>query len=128
MASKPPTMGALIDGIWALREKKRQHEADIKKLEEDIHEKEDELLARMDKEGIDKSTGKHATVSVSNTVVATIKDWDKFIAYVQKKKYFHLLQRRVSDTGCRELFEQGKSIDGLEPFNKRKLNVRSLTQ
>lgn len=128
MAGKrPAAMGPLIDGIWEKREHKRKLAAEIEKIEEEIAAMEEALLARMDQEGIDKSTGKKASVGVSEVISANIKDFDEFAAYVKKTGYFHLFQRRVSDVACRELFEKHGKIPGLEPFKKRKLNVRTLS-
>jgi hypothetical protein len=128
MAGKrPAAMGPLIDGIWEKREQKRKLAAEIEKIEGEIAAMEEALLARMDQEGIDKSTGKKASVGVSEVISANIKDFDEFAAYVKKTGYFHLFQRRVSDVACRELFEKHGKIPGLEPFKKRKLNVRTLS-
>lgn len=124
--AKPEPLGTLIDGIWSLRESKRALEAQIKELEGKIAEKETALMERLDKEGADKATGKKASVSISETQVANIVDFDALAAFVKKTGYFHLFQRRVADTACRELWEQGKAIPGLEPFTKRRLNVRTV--
>lgn len=125
--NRPKTLGVLIDEIWALREDKRGLEAKVKGIEASIAESEATLMERLDTEGVDKSTGKKASVSISSAVVATIKDWDVFTAYIAKTKYFHLLQRRVSDVAARELFESKGAVPGLEPFTKRKINIRTLT-
>jgi hypothetical protein len=127
MAVKPPTLGTLIDGIWSLREAKRKLEAEVKVIEEDIGKSEELLLERMGKEGVDRSTGKFASVSISENVVPITKDWDAFIAYVIKSKQGHLVERRPATLACRELWEKKGSIPGLEPFTKRKANIRTLT-
>ena len=121
------TLGSLIDGIWELREQKRALEAQVKKVEEDIASKEAALIERMDKEGVDKSTGRMASVAISENVVPQTVDWDLFFAYVIKTKQGHLVERRPSVTGCRELWEQKGKIPGLVPFIKRRVNVRTLS-
>lgn len=125
-AKQPETMGSLIDGIWAKREAKRALEAQVETISKEIAAMEATLIERLDKEGTDKATGKKASVSISQTQVANIIDFEAFAAYVKKTGYFHLFQRRATDTACRELWEQGKSIPGLEAFTKRKLNVRTV--
>jgi hypothetical protein len=128
MAKTPaPTMGTLIDGIWSLRESKRALEVQIKEIEEKISANEEALLGRMDKEGVDKSTGKKASVSVVESIVPVTKDWEEFIAFVIKNKYGHLVERRPAVLACRELFEQKGNIPGLEAFRKRKINIRTLS-
>lgn len=121
-----PTMGALIDAIWASREEKRRLAGQIKEVELVIAEYEEQLMERMTAEGTDKAQGSKAGVSISSNTVANVEDWDAFWAFVIKKKYTHLLQRRVSDPAYRELLEAGQNVPGVEPFTKRTLNVRSL--
>ncbi len=121
-----PTMGALIDSIWASREEKRRLEIQVKEVEAAIAELQIQLMERMEAEGTDKAQGSKASVTISKNVVANVEDWDAFWAYVIKKKYTHLLQRRVSDPVYRELLEAGQNVPGVEPFTKRALTVRSL--
>lgn len=120
-----PTIGTNVDHIWTLRDKKRTLEAQIKDLDGQIADLESELLEQMDSQGVDKIGGVLATVSISTNTVANVEDWDSFLAYVYKNKYGHLLQRRVSDPAYRELLEAGKKVPGVQPFNKRRLNIRS---
>lgn len=128
MTNKRPTpLGKMIDTIWALREKKRALNTQLEAVEAEIATQEQALLERMDHEGVDKSTGKCASVSVAEHVIGNITDWDEFIKFVKKTGYFHLFQRRITDTACRELWEARKTIPGVEPFTKRKINIRTLS-
>lgn len=124
--ARPATMGSLIDRIWASREEKRRLEEQAKEVSAQIAALEEELVERMNAEGTDKAQGTKASVSITSSVVADVQDWDKFWAYVSKNKFWHLVQRRVSDPAYRELLEQGKKVSGVQPFTKRKLNVRSI--
>lgn len=126
LKTKPASLGAVIDQIWAAREEKRRLEAEVGEIEAKISELEQQLIERLDAEGLDKATGSKATVSVSTNTVANVTDWDAFWQFILKNKYTHLLQRRVSDPAYRELLEQGKKVPGVEPFLKRRLNVRSI--
>ena len=128
-AKKPvkATPGAMIDSMWELREKKRALEASVKDVESQIADLEAKLMEDMQANGVDKMTGKHASVSITSTVVANVEDWDAFWAYIHKMKYGHLLQRRVSDPAYRELLDLGKKIPGTQPFTKKRLNLRALS-
>ena len=117
-------IGPTIDKLNALRESKRELEAKVKLIETEYGLLEAQLLEKFETEGTDKGTGKTATASVSSSVVGNVTDWEKFNAFVKKTGFFHLFQRRLSDAAVRELFEQGKSIPGCEPFTKRRLNLR----
>lgn len=120
-------LGTLIDNLWGMREQKRAASEVVAKIEAEISEAEEALLARMEREGTDKATGKKATVSVGTSVVGNVKDWDELWKYIFKNKFSHLLQRRLSEPAIRELFEQKGAVPGVEPFTKKKLNVRTVS-
>ena len=120
------TVGAKIDALHALREEKRQLEELLKAKAQEIDLAENELIEQMDQQNITKSTGSKATVSISTSVKPSVEDWDAFYAYIHKNKYHHLLERRPSVTGCRELFDTKGKIPGVVPFTQRKLNIRSV--
>jgi hypothetical protein len=121
------TPGALIDSMWELRDKKRKLEASIKDLDGQLDALESELMERMAADGLDKMTGKCASVSISTSVVANVEDWDAFMAWIYKTKNGHLLQRRVSDPAWREMVELKGVVPGTQPFTKKRLNLRALS-
>jgi len=125
-APPPLTIGNMIDGVHALREEKRALEAQIKAIEGKYTAMEAQIMERFTEQGIDASRGTVASCSISTSVVGESTDWDAFTAFVKKKNYFHLIQRRMSDPALRELWEQNVAIPGVEKFIRKKLNVRSL--
>ena len=120
------TTGAIIDQLWAAREEKRNLESQVKEVEQTIKEIEEMLMTRLDAEGMDKATGKKASVSITTSVVADVQDWDLLYPYIAKNKFWHLLQKRVSDPSVRELWDAGKKVPGVLPFTRKKLNVRTV--
>ena len=121
-----PSLGAQIDKMWDIREKKRTLEASIKDLDGQLATIEAELMEDMEANGVDKMTGKHAGVSITSNTVAHVTDWDEMWKFILKTKNTQLLQRRVSDPAYRELLEMGKKVPGAEAFTKKRLNLRSL--
>lgn len=124
--ARPATTGAIIDDIWAMREEKRRLESEVKEVEARIKTAQDDLMERMKSEGIEKATGSKASVSLSSTVVADVQDWDAFWPYIAKNKFWHLVQKRVSDPAYRELLDLGKKVPGVQPFTKHAVLVRTL--
>lgn len=122
-----PTLGSQIDDLWAMREEKRVLEAKVKVVEAAIATMEEAVIGSLDSQGVDASRGKSASVSITKTTNFNIADFDAFAKYVAKTKFFHLFQRRVSEVAAREVFELKGAVPGLEPYVKRKLNLRSLT-
>ena len=121
------SIGTDIDALWKLREQKRNLESEIKLIEEKTNTLQEALITAMQAEGIGKSTGKKASVSITTAIKPNGVDWDMFYAYIHRMKYYHLLERRPSVTGCRELFETKGKVPGVEAFTKLTLNIRSIT-
>ncbi len=142
--TKPATIGQMIDNLEAIREKKRVAQKVVDDLAAQYSALEAELMERLEKDGTDKASSKKATVSITQTTVANVTDWDAVHAYIKKHGYFHLMQRRISDPAFRELYElelnklrKKKSfqedtfdpatvIPGFVPFTKKSLNLRSI--
>lgn len=120
------TIGVKIDALHALREQKRLLEEQLKQKVEEIALAENDLIGDMDTQGVVRSTGSLATVSISSSVKPSVEDWDAFYAFIHRNKYYHLLERRPSVTGCRELLETKGKVPGVVPFTQRKLNIRSV--
>lgn len=119
-------IGAKIDQFQQLREQKRELEAEIKKLVTQMDALELDLIATMDKEGLERGTGKLASVSISSQTRPSVEDWDAFHAYIHKNRYYHLLEKRPSVSGCNELFETKGKIPGVIPYVQRRLNMRNV--
>ena len=120
-------IGPAIDEMYALRARKQALEKEADKLAVEMAEISEALIAKLDAEGTLKGAGKLASVWISETDTAQIDDDVKFFAYVKKTGYFHLFQRRLSNTACVELFALKGAIPGLSKFVKRSLNLRVLS-
>lgn len=119
------TIGSLTDEMFNIRENKRALEEQIKALDEQYRELEMKLIELADEQGTTTGKGKMAGFTVNENVVPQVTNWDEFYKFIQKNKYWHLLERRPSVTGCRELFETKGAIPGVEKFTKRRINLRS---
>lgn len=140
---KPTTaVGPLIDKLWQLREEKKRYEEAAADVSKQMSEIEEQLTEKMEADGLDKATGKKASLSFSYSVIADVQGdegWAKFYEFIAKKKYFHLLHRRVSDAAYKEVLASingagadfdvktaKKQVPGVMPFLKRKVNLRTL--
>lgn len=122
----PPSLGSVTDKMWALREEKRAADALVKGIETKIKDLEVTLFELLDAQDTRKAEGKKASVSIGESIVGTVDDWEATWAYIAKNKFFHLVQKRLSDPALRELWALGKVVPGVQPFTKRTLSVRSL--
>jgi hypothetical protein len=112
--------------MYKVREKKRALEGKIKELDAEYAKLEAALMELMDEAGVTKSTGSKASVSISTNIRPSVENWDLFYEYIRKNKYFHLLERRPSVSGCNELMEGRGKIPGVVPFVQRRINLRTV--
>lgn len=125
-APAPMTLGAATDKMWALREEKRKLAVEEKRLDTELKALEETIFELLDAQDTRKAEGKKASVSIGEAIVANVEDWDALWPWIAKTKNFHLIQKRVSDPGMRELWALKKVVPGVQPFTKRTLSVRSL--
>lgn len=123
-ALAPRPLGKIIDAMYELREKRRVLEAESAKLEAEYKEQEELLMQRMEAEGTDKATGKKAGASITSGIVANVTDWEAVEKFIKRTGNFQLFQRRVSDAAYRELMESKGAVPGMEPFVKKRVNLR----
>lgn len=111
-------LGTQIDNLFKLKEKYKKAQAAADALDKEVKDATQALMNAMGEAGTAKAASKLGTVTVKPSVVPQVEDWEKFYAFIHKKKYYHLLERRPSATGCRELFEGGLKVPGVVPFTK----------
>lgn len=123
---KPQTLGSMIDDLTAIREEKRALAIKEKDINGRYDELEKSIVERLAAEGMDKATGKAASVSVGESICANLTDWDALTAFIKRNNYFHLLHKRISEPAFRELLALKGVVPGLTPYTKITLNLRNL--
>ena len=118
--------GTMIDNLSARREEIRDLTKQVEELKRSKAVMESDIMDRLEKEGVTGARSEHASVSVTENVKPQVNDWPTFYRFIAKNDYFHLLDRRPSVTGCRELFETKGAIPGVTPFIAKTLNLRNL--
>lgn len=110
-------LGALVDKAYAIKEKRCALQKKIDELDEQFKEAKKKLIDEISKEDSSGVTGKRAKAVIKVAKQPTVKDWDKFHKYIIKNKRMDLLQKRVNSLGIKELWEDGKTVPGVEVFN-----------
>lgn len=121
-------IGERIDDLVEQREKMRTIQKGLDELKAVYDMDVIKILETLDEQGLPKASGKIGTVSIKETTVAHVLDWDKVYNFILRSKAFHLMQRRISDGAFREQLKirKGKRIPGVESFVKRGINLRNL--
>lgn len=113
------TLGESIDALQKLKLQRRELQSQMDEIEQRIGLAEEALMASMESQGLQRLSGTLATASLGESVKPSVQDWDAFYKFINDNGYFHLLDRRPSVAGCRELFQANVAIPGVVPFVKR---------
>lgn len=129
-AAAPPAkpLGQLVDELWEQRERKRQLNEHLKTIETGIDALTSELIERMEKEGLDKMSGKAASLTVSPSLNPNIEDWDAVCAFIKRSGNWQLIRRQLNPEPWRELMTTRGAVPGTTSFIKKTLNMRTISK
>lgn len=117
------TIGELADLMQKNREDRKAIDEKVKAYNTAYDVLEAELIDALDSQKSTRGDGKKASVSISESVVPAVKDWDALWAFIFKGKHKQLMQLRISAPAWRELCELKKPPPGIESFTKRTINL-----
>lgn len=84
--------------------------ADAKKLEDGAYQ---QLLAAMQKFGIDSIESAAGPCRMEMEAKPTITSWPELCAFIHKRKAFELLQKRLAVAAVRERYDANEAIPGV---------------
>lgn len=112
----PKTLGACADLLFTTREVRLKMEKEVAKVAARESEIREHLIRELPKADASGVSGKIARATRSEKIVAQVKDWPLFYAYIKKSGNFAMLQRRIGDAAIQEQWENKKKVPGVEPF------------
>lgn len=123
MPTEPKTLGASIDGLYRLRERRLTLDKRSAKLKEEEATLRAKILKQLRKERASKASGRLATASIKFETIANVIDWPALHEHIRKTKSFELLQRRVAVAAFRERIDDGKEVPGIQAEQKVGLSL-----
>lgn len=122
----PKTLGGCADELFSIREEKKRLTRLVDELEERESTLREHIIATLPKSDLTGASGNIANVRVVTKDVPQVKDWDSVYAFIQKRKAFHLLQRRLSEGVVKEYWDDDVKIPGVEHFNLVSVSLTKL--
>lgn len=120
------TLNDLLQERTAIKSEIDQINKLLKTKKESYDLNESALFKALDTAGVTRIANDHCSVSINESEVPDVQDWDAFYDHILTSKDFSLLQRRASSTSYSELLKAGISVPGVEPRTVRRLNFKSL--
>ena len=115
-----------IDKMYMLREQKKGLEAQVKEVNVQIAECEQNLLARLDEVGTTTARGSLASVVKTESLVPRIEDWGEVADWIMANDAIYLCHRRVSSGPWKELLDAGTPVPGIVPYTKTAISLTKL--
>lgn len=119
------SLGQLAQMAYDIREEKRELDRQSKECGTRLDEIKQMIYARLDEQGVDRTSVNGITLSKSDQQVPAVEDWDAVESFVLENNMLYLLQRRVSAATWRELAENGTEVPGITGFTKQDVNIRA---
>lgn len=126
---KEPTVDAIIGKYIKLRNdkqaKKAAYEAEAKVLDEKLKKLEAWLHVKMQSDGVNAFNTDSGTAYTTKVEQATVSDMGALLEYIKENDAWHLLEKRVSKTGVREMLDADQDIPpGVNWYVASSINVR----
>lgn len=120
-------IGKFIDDMMAVRNEKRHHEAEVKRIDASLKLMEDQLKNAMLEQGIVEAKGTYGKAKYDDKVLyPKVDDWQLFYDYITQNNMFDLLHKRISLTNYRQLVEANRQVPGVVPNYVSEVNLRSI--
>lgn len=120
-------IGKYIDEMMALRNEKKHHEAELKRLDANLKLMEGTLKQAMLDQGVTEAKGVYGKAKYDDKVLyPQVNDWTEFHEYIKANNMFDLLHKRISLTNYRQLVEAQVAVPGVVPNYVSEVNLRSI--
>jgi hypothetical protein len=118
------TVSDLIRRLAEAKMAKKTAEDLVKVAEERVGKIESLLTLRMQAEGVTQASCDVGSVSISESIVPHVEDWDAFHQFIFDNRLMHMLERRPSVLAFREMHQLGKTVPGVLPFVRNRVTFR----
>ena len=126
---KVPSIEAVVEKIYELRDRKAALQEEINKIKEAEEKLEGFLLwslqnSGLTKMGVESPTLGKVTIFSRTKTSYRVGDWDTVLSYIQTHNAYDLLVKNVSSTAVKEFAEQGMEVPGLDVFQEEVVSIR----
>ena len=120
------SIGSQIDEYAKLRKEKAALSKQLDDLNKKIVACEQELIDSLSGQSMLKASGHLATVSIGESEIAVVKDWQILYNHIVASGSFELLQKRLSNRVALEAISVNGGLPGTEVIKQPKLSFKSL--
>ena len=121
------SFNSLTQQLMLLRDEIKQVNQRKAELEHERTKLETQVMSMLDEQESTMIRTQHGSISISESEIAQVEDWEDFENYIYENRALYLLQRRPSNPAYREMVKTDGAIPGVVSFTKRTINLRKTT-
>lgn len=125
-APMPPSMGLCADLYHEVRELRLAMAKEVAEVEAREKEIKEHIIANLSKSLDTGAAGLKYRAQIVMKTSPRIQDWGVFCSFVRKNDRFDLLQKRVSDTGIKDLWADRADVPGIERVNVPDVSITKI--
>lgn len=125
-APMPPSMGLCADFYHEVRELRLAMAKEVAEVEAREKEIKEHIIANLSKSLDTGAAGLKYRAQIVMKASPRIADWGIFCSFVRKNDRFDLLQKRVSDTGIKDLWADRADVPGIERVNVPDVSITKI--
>ena len=122
----PDSLGACADRLYELKADKSAAQKAVEAIEAEISAITNYIIEELPKSNASGIAGSKARVTVVSKPVPRATDWMEVYNFILRYDRFDLLQRRLSDAAVKEMWQDGQTVPGVEPFNVVTVSLNKL--
>jgi len=117
-------LAQLADHYWTTRQKRLDADKVAKDLKDEESRAEATLIKEMREQQLTAIGGRLVRLTIPTTpeYVPAVKDWDALYKHVLQTGDFSLLHKRVGTSACKERWDAGEEVPGIERYAVYKLS------
>lgn len=120
-------IGKYIDQMHSVREEKRMHEAEVKRLDAELRLMESHIMNDLINQGLTEARGVFAKIEYNPKVLYPhVMNWDELHAYIRDQNLFSLLHKRISLANYRDLVEAEQDPPGVVRNYVSEVSLKSI--
>ena len=109
-------MEEIVSELKQLRDVERDLLVKLSPIQTKIKEIEEEIKERLIKLSLDKCSSGGLSFSLRRKTVPSIKDWESLVGFVKNTSDYELFTRRLRESRCQSLWENGVEIPGVDKY------------
>jgi len=122
----PKTIGACADRLYALKQQRLAESKGLDQMKAEETALKEHIIDTLPRSESTGAAGKVARVTIVLKMRAEVQDFEALVKWALKNKRLDLLTRGINNTVATELWDEGKTVPGLEAVQYKTISLNKV--